>query len=122
MLIRQPFAIGGSGSTYVYGYVDATFKEGMTKDECINFCTNSEYLSVNAAGLEFTKKNYFSVRKVPQKLPFPATLNFLQKLKISIYFVLLHFNPLPFTVHLKCGSYTEFNRSYFSVGPLLPEI
>ncbi len=26
----------------MYGYVDATFKEGMSKDECVNFCTNSE--------------------------------------------------------------------------------
>ncbi len=33
---------GEGGSTYVYGYVDATFKEGMSKDECVNFCTNSE--------------------------------------------------------------------------------
>merc|ERR1712203_1111962 len=28
MCVRQPFSIGGSGSTYVYGYVDATYKEG----------------------------------------------------------------------------------------------
>ncbi|KAJ7904336.1 nucleophile aminohydrolase [Mycena olivaceomarginata] len=27
-LFRQPWAIGGSGSTYVYGYCDATYKEG----------------------------------------------------------------------------------------------
>jgi 20S proteasome subunit beta 1 len=26
-------AIGGSGSTYIYGLVDHQFKEGMTKDE-----------------------------------------------------------------------------------------
>ena len=84
MLIRQPFAIGGSGSTYVYGYVDATFKEGMTKDECINFCTNSEYLNVNAAGLEFTKKNCFSVRKVPKKLPFPRLSISLKSLDLNL--------------------------------------
>ena len=35
--MRQPFTIGGSGSTYLYGHVDATFKEGMNKDECMEF-------------------------------------------------------------------------------------
>ena len=37
LCIRQPFTIGGSGSTYIYGHVDKTFKVGMNKDECITF-------------------------------------------------------------------------------------
>ncbi|KAH8853703.1 Proteasome subunit beta type-6 [Schistosoma japonicum] len=37
MLIRQPIVIGGSGSTYTYGYVDHDFRKGMTREECINF-------------------------------------------------------------------------------------
>ena len=40
--MRQPFAIGGSGSTYVYGYCDANFKVGMTRDECVDFVKNGE--------------------------------------------------------------------------------
>lgn len=36
-LVRQPFAVGGSGSTYVYGLLDDTYKKGMTKQECIDF-------------------------------------------------------------------------------------
>ena len=44
LLKRQPFSIGGSGSTYVYGLVDKTFKEGMTKEECMEFTKNSEFL------------------------------------------------------------------------------
>ena len=44
MLCRMPFSIGGSGSTYLYGYVDATYKEGMSKEECLNFCTNGKHL------------------------------------------------------------------------------
>ena len=40
MCIRMPFSIGGSGSTYIYGYVDANYKEGMSKEECMAFCTN----------------------------------------------------------------------------------
>jgi 20S proteasome subunit beta 1 len=39
-LHRQPFAIGGSGSTYIYAYCDANFKHGMTKDQCVEFVTN----------------------------------------------------------------------------------
>ena len=42
MCIRQPFTIGGSGSTYIYGYVDATYKPNMTEKECIDFVTNGK--------------------------------------------------------------------------------
>lgn len=31
--LRMPFAIGGSGSTYIYGLVDAKFRDGMTREE-----------------------------------------------------------------------------------------
>jgi 20S proteasome alpha/beta subunit len=33
-LMKMPFAIGGSGSTYIYGNVDANYKPNMTKEEC----------------------------------------------------------------------------------------
>lgn len=36
--IPMPFALGGSGSTYIYGLVDSEFKEGMTKDEALGLC------------------------------------------------------------------------------------
>ena len=29
----MPFAIGGSGSTYIYGLVDSEYKTGMSKEE-----------------------------------------------------------------------------------------
>ncbi|KAL5170699.1 Proteasome subunit beta type-6 [Glycine soja] len=32
-IVQQPFAIGGSGSSYLYGFFDQAWKEGMTKDE-----------------------------------------------------------------------------------------
>ena len=41
-LHKQPFAIGGSGSTYIYGYCDAHYKENMTKEQCIEFVRNCE--------------------------------------------------------------------------------
>jgi len=49
-LVRQPFSIGGSGSTYIYGYCDAAFKHGMTRDECIKFTTNSLALAMARDG------------------------------------------------------------------------
>lgn len=42
MCVRQPVSIGGSGSSYVYGYVDANYKPQMTKDECVTFIANSK--------------------------------------------------------------------------------
>ncbi len=33
--IKMPFAIGGSGSTYIYGLVDSEFRPNMTKDEAL---------------------------------------------------------------------------------------
>lgn len=44
LLTRQPFAIGGSGSSYVYGFVDAEYRRGMTKEECQKFVVNSEFI------------------------------------------------------------------------------
>jgi 20S proteasome subunit beta 1 len=60
-LFRQPWAIGGasefilpavdhgysnyadvgSGSTYVYGYCDATYQDGWGRDQTVNFVKNS---------------------------------------------------------------------------------
>lgn len=40
-MIEQDFAIGGSGSTYIYGLVDSTYKKGMTREECEKFVHNS---------------------------------------------------------------------------------
>lgn len=37
---RLPIAIGGSGSTYIFGYVDAHYKPGMTKDQCLELVKN----------------------------------------------------------------------------------
>jgi 20S proteasome subunit beta 1 len=40
-LHKQPYAIGGSGSTYIYGYCDANWKENMTEEEGIAFVKGS---------------------------------------------------------------------------------
>lgn len=44
MLVRQPVTIGGSGSTFIYGYVDAKYKPNMSRDECLQFATNGTTL------------------------------------------------------------------------------
>ncbi|CAG8950506.1 hypothetical protein HYFRA_00007003 [Hymenoscyphus fraxineus] len=36
-LHKQSYAIGGSGSTYIYGYCDANWKEGMEEKEAVDF-------------------------------------------------------------------------------------
>uniref|UniRef100_A0A3Q1H782 proteasome endopeptidase complex n=1 Tax=Acanthochromis polyacanthus TaxID=80966 RepID=A0A3Q1H782_9TELE len=50
LLTRQPFAIGGSGSSYVYGFVDAEYRKGMTKEECQQFVVNTLALAMNRDG------------------------------------------------------------------------
>ena len=37
--------IVGSGSTYIYGYCDAHFKQDMTKEECIEFVKTCKALT-----------------------------------------------------------------------------
>jgi len=36
-MVKQPFAIGGSGSTYIYGFCDAYYRENFTRDEAHAF-------------------------------------------------------------------------------------
>lgn len=44
LLARQPFAVGGSGSAYVYGFVDAEYRRGMSKQEAQQLVVNSEFI------------------------------------------------------------------------------
>jgi len=36
-LLERPYTIGGSGSTYIYGFCDAYYKPGMTREQCEEF-------------------------------------------------------------------------------------
>jgi 20S proteasome subunit beta 1 len=40
-LHQQPYAIGGSGSTYIYGFCDANWREDMSEQEGIKFVKDS---------------------------------------------------------------------------------
>eukprot|EP00640_Fibrocapsa_japonica_P004158 CAMPEP_0113934642 /NCGR_PEP_ID=MMETSP1339-20121228/1939_1 /TAXON_ID=94617 /ORGANISM="Fibrocapsa japonica" /LENGTH=216 /DNA_ID=CAMNT_0000936523 /DNA_START=80 /DNA_END=730 /DNA_ORIENTATION=- /assembly_acc=CAM_ASM_000762 len=76
-LMRQPVAIGGSGSTYIYGHVDAAYRPGMSKEECHAFVAKAishamardgssggviRLVSIDANGIE---KQYFAGDKLP---------------------------------------------------------
>lgn len=50
MCVRMPFAIGGSGSTYIYGHCDNAYKEGMTEQECLKFVTDAVALAMHRDG------------------------------------------------------------------------
>lgn len=39
MCVRQAISIGGSGSSYIYGFVDANFKPNMKQEECVDLVT-----------------------------------------------------------------------------------
>ncbi|EMP40885.1 Proteasome subunit beta type-9 [Chelonia mydas] len=41
---------GGSVSTYIYGYVDAAYKPGMTPEECRQFTKNAIALAMSRDG------------------------------------------------------------------------
>ena len=47
---KQPFTIGGSGSTFIYGYCDSHFKSDFTKEECIEFVKNAVSLAMHRDG------------------------------------------------------------------------
>uniref|UniRef100_A0A3Q0SXN5 Proteasome subunit beta n=1 Tax=Amphilophus citrinellus TaxID=61819 RepID=A0A3Q0SXN5_AMPCI len=45
-----PFAVGGSGSLYVYGFVDAEYHRGMSRKESQQFVVNTLSLAMNRDG------------------------------------------------------------------------
>jgi hypothetical protein len=36
-LVKERFALGGSGSVFVYGFCDSNYRAGMNKEECLKF-------------------------------------------------------------------------------------
>ncbi|KAJ3581011.1 hypothetical protein NHX12_017170 [Muraenolepis orangiensis] len=50
MCVRQKVSIGGSGSSYIYGFMDANFKTDMTKEQCMELVTNAVCLGMERDG------------------------------------------------------------------------
>jgi 20S proteasome subunit beta 1 len=49
-LIQVPFTLGGSGSTYIYGWVDHTYRAGMSRGETEAFVTRAVSLAMARDG------------------------------------------------------------------------
>uniref|UniRef100_A0A3P9DQW3 proteasome endopeptidase complex n=1 Tax=Maylandia zebra TaxID=106582 RepID=A0A3P9DQW3_9CICH len=50
MLVRQPVSVGGSGSTYIYGFMDANYKPGMNKEQCMEITAAALSLAMERDG------------------------------------------------------------------------
>ncbi|XP_075252101.1 uncharacterized protein LOC142344382 [Convolutriloba macropyga] len=50
LIHRMPWAMGGSGSTYIYGYMDYSFKESMTKEEAIELTKTALAMAMSRDG------------------------------------------------------------------------
>ncbi|KAL9655411.1 hypothetical protein ABK040_011252 [Willaertia magna] len=49
-MVREPYAIGGSGSAYIYGYCDANYKKEMNEEECKDFVRKALSLAMARDG------------------------------------------------------------------------
>ena len=84
--MRQSFAIGGSGSTYIYGYCDAHYRTGMTKEECVEFVKNGEFIFILNVFIYRSAKYFFQHGLVYVCMCVPCCLKFL-RLNIFVSFV-----------------------------------
>ncbi|XP_077442899.1 proteasome subunit beta type-6 [Stigmatopora argus] len=50
MLARQPVSVGGSGSTYIYGFMDSNYKAGMSRDQCLELTATALSLAMERDG------------------------------------------------------------------------
>lgn len=41
--MRQPVSIGGSGSSYIYGFMDSNYKPGLSKDQCLELAAAGKH-------------------------------------------------------------------------------
>eukprot|EP01118_Nematostelium_gracile_P009825 TRINITY_DN3327_c0_g1_i1.p1 TRINITY_DN3327_c0_g1~~TRINITY_DN3327_c0_g1_i1.p1 ORF type:complete len:215 (+),score=75.09 TRINITY_DN3327_c0_g1_i1:150-794(+) len=49
-IIKQPVSIGGSGSSYIYGFCDTFYRPNMTKEECEQFVIKAISLAMYRDG------------------------------------------------------------------------
>jgi len=50
MVVNQPFSMGGSGSSYLYGLVDNKFKPGMNRAECEELVLQAVTMAIRRDG------------------------------------------------------------------------
>lgn len=49
-MVQQKWATDGSGSTYIWGYMDSSFKDGFTREEAEDFVVTSLTLAMARDG------------------------------------------------------------------------
>jgi len=49
-IVQQNISIGGSGSSYLYGFMDSQYKDGMTEKECQDLVLNAISLAIKRDG------------------------------------------------------------------------
>jgi len=80
--VRMPFCLSGSGSAFIYGYVDTNFRLNMTKQEALELVKNAVSLAIhrdNSSGglirlLDITKDGYTRDVVKFNELRFPQTI------------------------------------------------
>ncbi|MBN3318839.1 PSB6 protein, partial [Atractosteus spatula] len=50
MMVRQPVSVGGSGSSYIYGFIDSNYRPGMNQEECLRFTAEALSLAMERDG------------------------------------------------------------------------
>ncbi|XP_077366085.1 proteasome subunit beta type-6 isoform X3 [Festucalex cinctus] len=50
MLVRQPVSVGGSGSSYIYGFMDSNYKVGLNKEQCVELTAAALALAMERDG------------------------------------------------------------------------
>ena len=45
-MLEGPFSVSGSGSAYIYGYLDLHYKENMSRQECEEWAANAIALAI----------------------------------------------------------------------------
>lgn len=50
MIVRRDFYIGGSGSIYAMGYLDATYRPNMSKEECLEMAKRAVAMAIARDG------------------------------------------------------------------------
>lgn len=49
-LVEADYAVGGSGSTYLYGFLDSNYRKGMSEEECVKFARHCVSLALYRDG------------------------------------------------------------------------
>eukprot|EP00803_Ostreobium_quekettii_P002120 evm.model.scf_2445.1 EVM.evm.TU.scf_2445.1 scf_2445:2715-3314(-) len=70
--IEVPYALGGSGSAYIYGWCDKRWRNGMTEEECKEFVFGAVAKAIardSASGGGIRTRVFTSTQKEPEFTP-----------------------------------------------------